>query len=86
MCVCYTFATARVRRPIGLRPPSDQIAFGVRSDCVRYPIGLRSVPDQIAFGARWQLVGGYGIPIYPLQNDKKRLNACGYSLSLEKKE
>ena len=24
--------------------------------------------------------------IYPLQNDKKRLNACGYSLSLEKKE
>ena len=21
-------------------------------------------------------------PIYPLQNDKKRLNACGYSLSL----
>ena len=24
--------------------------------------------------------------IYPLQNDKKRLNACGYSLCLEKKE
>ena len=27
--------TVRVRRPIRLRPPSDQIAFAVRSDCVR---------------------------------------------------
>ena len=24
-----------VRRPIGLRSPSDQIAFAIRSDCVR---------------------------------------------------
>ena len=30
-----------VRRPIGLRSPSDQIAFAVRSDSVRRPIGLR---------------------------------------------
>ena len=27
--------TVRVRRPIRLRSPSDQIAFAVRSDCVR---------------------------------------------------
>ena len=27
----------RVRRPIGLRPPSDQIASAVRSDSVRRP-------------------------------------------------
>ena len=26
-----------VRRPIRLRPPSDQIASAVRSDCVRCP-------------------------------------------------
>ncbi len=30
------------------RPPSDRIAFGVRSDCVRRPIGLRSVNDDKA--------------------------------------
>ena len=27
----------RVRRPIRLRPPSNQIASAVRSDCVRRP-------------------------------------------------
>ena len=27
--------TVRVRRPIRLRPPPDQIASAVRSDCVR---------------------------------------------------
>ena len=27
----------RVRRPIGLRPPSDQVASAVQSDCVRRP-------------------------------------------------
>ena len=27
----------RVRRPIRLRPPSDQIASAVQSDCVRCP-------------------------------------------------
>ena len=37
------------------RPPPDQIAFGIRSDCVRRPIGLRSVSDWIAFGARCHL-------------------------------
>ena len=42
----------RVRCPIGLRPPSNQIAFGVRSGCVRCPIGLRPPPDQIAFGVQ----------------------------------
>ena len=31
-----------VRRPIGSRPPSDQIPSAVRSDCVRRLIGLRS--------------------------------------------
>ncbi len=34
-----------VRRPIRLRPPSDQIASAVRSDCVRRPIGLRPLSD-----------------------------------------
>ena len=28
-------SSCRVRRPIGLRPPSDRVAFGVRSDSVR---------------------------------------------------
>ena len=39
-----------VRRPIGLRSPSDRIAFAVRSDCVRRPIGLRSLSDRTANG------------------------------------
>ena len=34
------------------RPPSDQIASAVRSDCVRRPIRLRSPSDRIAFGER----------------------------------
>ena len=38
--------TVRVRRPIRLRPPPDQIAFAVRSDCVRRPIGLRTGDDD----------------------------------------
>ena len=37
-----------VRRPIGLRSPSDQIAFAVRSDCVRRPIGLRTGDDDFS--------------------------------------
>ena len=41
-----------VRRPIGLRPPSDQIAYAARSDSVRRPIGLRSPSDWIAFAVR----------------------------------
>ena len=35
-----------VRCPIGLRSPSDQIAFAVQSDCVRRPIGLRTGDDD----------------------------------------
>ena len=42
----------RVRRPIGFRPPSDQIASAVQSDCVRRPIRLRPPPDQIASAVR----------------------------------
>ena len=38
--------TVRVRRPIRLRPPSDQIASAVRLDCVRRPIGLRTGDDD----------------------------------------
>ena len=38
----------RVRRPIGFRPPPDQIASAVQSDSVRRPIGFRPPPDQIA--------------------------------------
>ena len=34
------------RRPIGLRSPSDRIAFAVRLDCVRRLIGLRSPSDE----------------------------------------
>ena len=41
--------TVRVRRPIRLRPPPDQIASAARSDCVRHPIRLRPPSDQIAF-------------------------------------
>ena len=36
----------RVRRPIRLRPPSDQIASAVRSDSVRRPIRLRPPSDH----------------------------------------
>ena len=42
----------RVRRPIGFRPPSDQIASAVRSDSVRRPIGFRPPSDQIASAVR----------------------------------
>ena len=41
-----------VRRPIRLRPPSDQVASAVRSDCVRCPIRLRPLSGQIAFAVR----------------------------------
>ena len=51
--------TVRVRRPIRLRPPPDQIASAARLGCVRRPIGLRTGDDdfckrlaivRIAFG------------------------------------
>ena len=35
------YATVRVLRPIGFRPPSDRIPFAVQSDSVRRPIGFR---------------------------------------------
>ena len=41
-----------VRRPIGFRPPSDQIPSAVRSDCVRRPIRFRPPSDQIPFAVR----------------------------------
>ena len=37
----YAARSDSVRRPIGFRSPSDQIASAVRSDCVRCPIRLR---------------------------------------------
>ena len=42
--------TDTVRRPIGFRPPSDQIASAVRSDCVRRPIRRRSLADDFRLG------------------------------------
>ena len=36
--IAYENSLAGVRRPIGLRPPSNQIASAVQSDCVRRPI------------------------------------------------
>ena len=39
-----------VRRPIGFRPPPDQIPFAVRSDSVHRLIGFRPPSDQIPFG------------------------------------
>ena len=41
-----------VRRPIGFRPPSDQIPSAVRSDCVRRPIRFRPPPNQIPYAAQ----------------------------------
>ena len=46
-----------VRRLIGLRSPSDWIAFAVRSDCVRRLIGLRSVHDDTTCTFRLQNIG-----------------------------
>ena len=44
--IYHRFATVRVRRPIGFRPPSDQIPFAARSDSVRRPIRLRPLHDD----------------------------------------
>jgi hypothetical protein len=46
--IAFAVQSDCVRRPIRLRPPSNQIASAVRLDCVRRPIGLRSPPDWIA--------------------------------------
>ena len=37
-----------VRCPIGLRSPSDWIAFAAHSDCVRRPLRLRSGNDDFS--------------------------------------
>ena len=41
-----------VRRPIGFRPPSDQIPSAVQSDSVRRPIRFRPPSDWIPFAVR----------------------------------
>ena len=50
--IAYENSLAGVRRPIGLRPPSNRIAFAVQSDCVRRPIRLRPPSNQIASAVR----------------------------------
>ncbi len=51
-CLLVFRQADRVRRPVRLRPPSNQIASAVRSDCVRRPIRLRPPSDQIASAVR----------------------------------
>ena len=51
LVMLHTMAV-RVSRPIGFRPPSDQIPSAVRLDSVRRPIGLRPPPDRIASAVR----------------------------------
>ena len=51
-CSACDMSSDTVRRPIGLRPPSDQIASAVRSDSVRRPIGLRPPSDWIPSAIR----------------------------------
>ena len=46
--IAYENSLAGVRRPIGLRSPSNQIAFAVQSDCVRRPIRLRPPSNRVA--------------------------------------
>ena len=50
--IAYENSLAGVRRPIGLRSPSNQIASAVQSDCVRRPIRLRPPSNQIASAVR----------------------------------
>ena len=38
-----------VRRPIGFRPPSNQIPYAARSDSVRRPIRFRTPSDEISY-------------------------------------
>ena len=52
MCVSIFLIMLRivaycVRRPIGFRPPSDQIPSAVQSDCVRRPIRFRPPSNRI---------------------------------------
>ena len=50
--IAYENSLAGVRRPIGLRPPSNQIASAVQSDCVRHPIRLRPPSNRVASAVR----------------------------------
>ena len=45
-------SSCSVRRPIGFRPPSNQIPSAAQSDSVRRPIRFRPPPDQIPSAAR----------------------------------
>ena len=47
-----------VRRPIGFRPPSNQIPSAVQSDSERRPIGFRPPSDRIASAARCRRLRG----------------------------
>ena len=38
-----------VRRPIGFRPPPDQIPYAVRLDSVRCPMKLATVINNISY-------------------------------------
>ena len=38
-----------VRRPIGFRPPSNQIPSAVQSDSVRHPMKLATVINNISY-------------------------------------
>ena len=48
-----------VRRPIGFRPPPDQIPSAVRSDSVRHTIGLRPPSDWIPFAVLYKMLSLY---------------------------
>ena len=50
--IAYENSLACVRRPIGLRSPSNRIAFAVQSDCVRRPIRLRPPSNRVASAVR----------------------------------
>ncbi len=48
LCFVINLLYRLLESSIGLRPPSNRIAFAARSDCVRRPIRLRSPSGQIA--------------------------------------
>ena len=45
----HVLSSDSVRRPIGFRPPSDQIPYAARLDSVRHPIGFRTLSDEIIY-------------------------------------
>ena len=52
----HVLSSDSVRRPIGFRPPSNQIPSAVQSDFVRRTIGRRSVHDDISCAFHQQLL------------------------------